>query len=419
MKSFLQYQQLDEAAEGKNLHLEHLEDELFNNGVKGGRAAINFLRSLRDMLKGDASAQVNITVKWDGAPAVFFGHDPEDGKFFVAKKGIFNKNPKVYKSHADIDADTSGDLSNKLKVAFDNLQNLRLGKSVYQGDLMFTKGDLKTETIDGEKLYTFQPNTIVYAVPVNSELGKEIATANMGIIIHTEYSGGDALADMTASFNIDVSGLGNAKGVWYQDASYKDVSGSATLTKKETTDLDVLLSKMGKAFNGIDSKEFAELLNMQAQLTGGIAGAGIKTYINSKIREGTNVNPKTASAEYTKYIETYFNEKQIAKVKTDKAKTQKAQMRDEYVRLLQKYQKTLTAVFAFYALIIEAKLIIVRKLESVKQLTKTFNRTDNGFQVTEPEGFVAVDKIGGSAVKLVDRLTFSYNNFTAAKNWTK
>jgi hypothetical protein len=207
--------------------------------------------------------------------------------------------------------------------------------------------------------------------------------------------------------------------LWYQDAEYKDVSGNATLTSKETTELDVILSKAGKAFRGINSKEFKEILKMQETMTGGIAGASIKTFINSKIRQQKNVNPKSAAADYTKYIETYFNDKQIAKVKTQKAKDQKAQLRDEYMRLTQKYQKTLVAAFAFYSLIDEGKILLVRKLESVKQLTKTFNRTDSGYEVTEPEGFVAVDKVGGNAVKLVDRLTFSYNNFTAAKNWTK
>jgi hypothetical protein len=418
MKSFSAYQQLNEAA-GKNLHLEHLEDELLNEGIKGGRAAINFLRSLRDMLKGDAKSAVNVTVKWDGAPAVFFGIDPEDGQFFVAKKGIFNKNPKVYKSHADIDADTSGDLSTKLKYSFDYLQKLDLGGNVYQGDLMFTANDLKSENIDGESLITFQPNTIVYAVPVNSELGAEIKKAKMGIVIHTKYSGGPTLQDMSASFNIDVSGMGKVSGLWYQDASYRDVSGNATFTSKELTEMDVVLSKLGKAFQQINSKEFAEILKMQDQLTGGLVGASLKTFINSQIRNQTYINPASASKEYTKYLVDYFNEKQIAKVKTEKAKTQKAQMRDEYVRLTQKYSKTLSAMFAFYSLINEAKILIVRKLESVKQMTRTFNRTDRGFEVTEPEGFVAVDKVDGKAVKLVDRLTFSYNNFTAAKNWTK
>ena len=417
MKSFLTYQQLDEQA-GKNLHLEHLEDEILNNGINGGRAAINFLRSLRDMLRGDASSKVNVTVKWDGAPAVFFGVDPEDNQFFVAKKGIFNKNPKVYKSHADIDADTSGDLSTKLKLSFDYLSKLKLGGDVYQGDLMFTKGDLGSETVDGEKLITFQPNTIVYAVPTDSDLGKTIKKSKVGIVIHTKYSGGPTLQDMSASFNVDVSKFGTVSGLWYQDAEYKDVSGKAMLTKKETTELDVLLSKAGKAFRGINSRDLNALLKMQDTMEGQFAGAKLKTFINSNIREQKYPNAKTASAEYYKYIET-FMQKQIDKVKTDKAKESKATIRDEYLRQVKKSAKTIAALFAFYQLIIDSKLLLVRKLESVSQLTKTFTRTDNGFEVTEPEGFVAVDKVGGSAVKLVDRLTFSYNNFTAAKNWTK
>lgn len=417
MIKFSAFQNLQEEA-GKNLHLEHLEDELFNNGIAGGRAAINFLRSLRDMLNGDATAAVNVTVKWDGAPAVFFGTDPEDGKFFVAKKGIFNKNPKTYKSYADIDADTSGDLNSKLKVAFDNLQKLKLGKSVYQGDLMFTN-DLKNETIGGEKLITFQPNTIVYAVPVNSDLAKEMKRAKMGIVIHTEYKGGPTLQDMSASFNIDVSGLGSTPDVWYQDASYRDTSGTLTFTKAEKTAMDVVLSKLGKTFQGINSKEFGEFLKLQSQFSGSIAGASVKTFINANIRKGQLVNPASAATEYTKYLEEYFNKKVIDAVKSDKAKQQKTELRDEVIRLARKLNNTIVSIFNFYNLIVEAKLLIVRKLESVKQLTRTFNRTDNGFEVTEPEGFVAVDKIGGSAVKLVDRLTFSYNNFTAAKNWSK
>ena len=88
--------------------MEHLEDSILNHGVNGTRDAINFLRSLRDMLAGTAKSKVNVSVKWDGAPAIFCGTDPSDGKFFVAKKGIFNKNPMVYKTNADIDADTVG-----------------------------------------------------------------------------------------------------------------------------------------------------------------------------------------------------------------------------------------------------------------------------------------------------------------------
>jgi len=188
---------LTEDKGGKNLHLEHLEDEILNFGVDGGRAALNFLRSLRDMLSGSARSSVNITEKWDGSPAVFAGIEPETGDFFVAKKSVFNATPKLYKTAKEIDDDLSGNLNSKFKVALKEFSKLGI-KNVLQGDLMFTD-DVTTETIDGTKYYTFQPNTIVYAVPVDSALGKTINKAKVGIVWHTTYTG-DTLQGMKASF---------------------------------------------------------------------------------------------------------------------------------------------------------------------------------------------------------------------------
>ena len=137
MKTFKTY--LSEASKaGKNTHMQHLEDAVIYGGVKGTREAIFALRSLRDMLAGNSNSSTDVTVKWDGAPAVFAGIDPEDGQFFVAKKGIFNKDPKVYKSEAEVRADTSGDLAEKLVIAFNELKDLGI-KNVIQGDIMFTK----------------------------------------------------------------------------------------------------------------------------------------------------------------------------------------------------------------------------------------------------------------------------------------
>ena len=201
MKTLKNY--LSEAA-GKNTHMTHIEDLIIDGGVKGARQAILALRSMRDMLSGNTKAPIDITVKWDGAPAVFAGEDPSDGKFFVAKKGIFAKTPKVYKSHADIDADTSGDLSKKLKLAFDHLKDLGI-KDVIQGDFMFDASDLKKETINGVKHITFHPNTILYAVPTNTRLAKEIQRAKVGIIWHTSYSG-KSFENMKAEFGRDIVG---------------------------------------------------------------------------------------------------------------------------------------------------------------------------------------------------------------------
>ena len=84
----------DYIVEDKNTHLEHLEDEIINNGSQDARTAIEFLKSIKDMLQG-AEGGSQISVKWDGAPAIFCGTNPENGKFFVATKSLFNATPKI------------------------------------------------------------------------------------------------------------------------------------------------------------------------------------------------------------------------------------------------------------------------------------------------------------------------------------
>ena len=407
---------LTEDKGGKNLHLEHLEDEIINYGVNGGRAAINFLQSLRDMLAGSARSSVNMTVKWDGAPAIFAGIDPEDGKFFVAKKSVFNVNPKLYKTNAEIDADVSGALVSKFKIALAEFSKLGI-KGVLQGDLMFTD-DVSTDTIEGTKYYTFQPNTIVYAVPVDSKLGSIIKKAKIGIVWHTTYSG-KTLPDMKASFGVNISGLSKPSSVWQDDASYRDVSGKATFNEKETTQITAILSQTGKTFQRINAPMLNKFLKLQNSLTGGLIGASLKTYTNSKVRVGEKVsNPKKHAQCYIKWVEMSL-QKQIDKIKSVKGKEKYINIQKEYMREFSKHTNNLTMVLTFQNLLIDAKMQIVKKLNSVKGLTDTFIRTSNGYKVTNPEGYVAIDRVSGGAVKLVDRMEFSFNNFTAIKAWDK
>ena len=414
MKTFLELLQEDHA--GKNLHLEHLEDEIINNGVAGGRAAINFLQSLRDMLSGSSRSSINMTVKWDGAPAIFAGIDPSDGKFFVAKKSVFNVNPKLYKTNAEIDDDLSGDLNAKFKVALAEFSKLGI-KGVIQGDLMFTD-DLSTETIEGVSYYTFQPNTIVYAVPVDSDLGKVMKTAKVGVVWHTTYTG-SALQDMKASFGVDISKLTKTSSVWMDDATYKDVSGKATFTQKETDAVTKILSNTGKTFQKINAPMLRQFLKLQDSLTGVLSGASLKTYNNSKVRVGEIIkNPKQHASGYVKWVENSI-QKHIDKVKSDKGKEKYKNIQKEYVRDFKKHVNNLTQIITFQNLLVDAKMQIVKKLNSVKGLTDTFIRTPNGYKVTNPEGYVAIDRVSGGAVKLVDRMEFSFNNFTAIKAWDK
>ena len=408
---------LTEDKAGKNLHLEHIEDEILNFGVSGGRAAINFVQSLRDMLSGSARSSVNMTVKWDGAPAIFAGTDPSDGKFFVAKKSVFNVNPKLYKTNAEVDADVSGDLNAKFKVALAEFSKLGI-KGVLQGDLMYTSNDLSKETIEGISYYTFQPNTIVYAVPIDSTLGKVIKSSKIGVVWHTTYTGNN-LQDMKASFGANISGLKTVSSVWMDDATYKDVSGKATMTAKETASVTKSLSNAGSTFQKINSPMLSKFLNLQNTFTGNLSGASLKTYNNSKVRQGKPVsNPKSHAQGYVSWVEDTF-QKQIDKLKTQSRKDTLENKKKEISRELQKHTSNLTNVIAFQNYIVEAKMGIVRKLNTVKGLTNTFIKTANGFKVTNPEGYVAIDRISGNAVKLVDRMEFSFNNFTAIKAWDK
>jgi len=412
----ISFKELSEDKGGKNLHLEHLEDEIINYGVDGGRAALNFLRSLRDMMAGASRSSVNMTVKWDGAPAIFAGIDPEDGKFFVAKKSVFNVSPKLYKTEAEINADLSGALVGKFKIALSEFSKLGI-KGVLQGDLMFTD-DVETETIDDVKYYTFQPNTIVYAVPTDSQFGKIINKAKIGIVWHTTYTG-DALQDMKASFGVNISSLNKPSSVWMDDATYKDTSGKSTFTKSETEKVTEILGKVGKTFQKINANKLRSFIALQNGMTGALAGASLKTYNNSKVRAGETVsNPGAHAKGYEKWVEEHI-QKQINKAKSPAGKKKYENIQKEYVREAKKHTGNLKEIITFQNYLVDAKMLIVKKLNSVKQLTDTFIKTANGFKVTNPEGFVAIDRVSGGAVKLVDRMEFSFNNFTAVKNWDK
>ena len=402
---------LNEAKEGKNLHLEHIEDEVLNRGVPGARDAINFLQSLRDMLAGHAQSKVNVTTKWDGAPAVFCGINPENGKFFVGTKGVFNANPKLNYTDADIDANhTSAGLNSKLKVALRYLPKLGI-KGVLQGDMMFAKGDIAEKNIDGENYITFQPNTIVYAVPSDAKLARMMLSAQMGIVFHTSYTG-KTMADMKASFNIDIGHLTTTKDVWFRDASFTDASGTATFTAEETSTITNTLSQAGRTFQSINA------LNLNRISASEIIMTYIKTFNNTKVRAGQAIRDTRAHTfELTRWVEAKLN-KDISDAKKADTKKKRIKEKTEIMRFFNNAAKDLKAIFDLMNLLVTAKNMIVKKLQQMRQVTNTFLRTDDGFKITNPEGFVAVDRLKGNAVKLIDRLEFAHANFNATKNWS-
>ena len=394
---------LTEAA-GKNLHLEHLEDEILNFGIAGGRSAINFLQALRDMFAGKSGSAMSVTVKWDGAPAIFAGPHPETGKFFVAKKSLFNKTPKFYHTNAEINADLSGELASKFKTALKYFSKLGMTQ-ILQGDLMFTN-DVGTKDIDGESHYTFQPNTILYAVPVNSKIGKEIGRAKIGIVWHTTYSG-STIDGLSASFGAKIPSKSSA--VWQDDATYRDVSGKATFTASETVSVTKLLSQAGSQFQRVDAMSFNKFLRWQDKMPPGVS---FKTYLNTYTRAGKKLPP---SGKVVQMYFKHFNDWWIKNKGNNDV--QKKNLRNHLAEI-RKATNALKNVIDFMSYLIQAKLMIVKKMNQATGLARTFVRTPNGLKVVAPEGYVAIDHTGG-AVKIVDKLEFSFNNFSAAKAWDK
>ena len=400
----------DYITEQKNTHMTHIEDKVLYGGVDGTRQAILALRSLRDALSGVHEGSVS--VKWDGAPAIFAGTDPRDGEFFVAKKGVFNKEPKVYKTNADIDADTSGDLAKKLKVALAELPSLGI-KGEIQGDFLFGPGDLKTSKIKGKDYLTFHPNTIVYAIPADTTMAKEIKKAKIGMVWHTSYTG-NSFETMKANYNYDASGLRKTSGVFSTDANLKDMT-SFTMSAKDTEEVTGHLSQAGKLFNQVAGSTLRELEgNKQlAQM--------IEQFNNTYVRQGTVI---TDTRRHVNNLINYIKQKYQKEI--DKLKTPEGRQRknDALTKVLEffsdKNRQSLQRIFDLQKVIVLAKLKLINILDKLNK-TKTFLKTRRGYRVTGQEGYVAVDKLGGDAVKIVDRMEFSFANFSPSilKGWDK
>jgi len=423
---------LCESAAGKNTHIEHIEDLIYNEGYMGAQKALNYLEGIRQMLaQGEGAPQTKITVKWDGAPAIVCGTDPADGKFFVGTKSVFAINqPKICKSATDIHRfyPEQEELANKLMAALKYLKSLGIG-NVLQGDLMFTPGDVTTANFPNqlgvdEQYYIFTPNTITYAVPVASALGKRIAQAKIGIIFHTAYEGA-SMPEMTAQFGASVSGLSPSNSVWFDDATYKDYTGRASLTPSEDSDIRAVLSAAASTFRKISESDFNRII-----FTGRTTKSGseeytefanyIKPFVNSMVRDGQIIDNPT---DFLKnFLEFYKSrqESEIAKLKTGPTGTaaqnrlQKIKDKEEF---MVKNSNTLLGILAIYKRIVEIKLLLIKKMQQIEHIG-AFIKTDAGYRVTAPEGFVAIGH-DGNAVKLVDRIEFSRANFQANKTWKK
>ena len=422
MYTFKQFTILNEG--NKNTHLEHIEDELINQGAPGVEKAFELFNILLNTLSGHTETAMNITTKWDGAPAIFAGTDPADGKFFVGTKAVFGKIPKMNKRISDIDKNhkdvrrgeslqDKSSLRKKLKIAFKALKEVGIDGYVVQGDMLYIKDMIKSVVIDGEKHIAFKPNTITYTVPEKSDLAKEMLNSTMGIVFHTLYTGGPTIHDLQASFGFDASKLIKSSKVWFDDANFKDVSGQVNLTVEEQNHIRESLRTARNDFWQV--KEVFDFLHENDKYT--TLRSDLKVHINGALKSHKAFEQDAqifASSFISKYIEK--TTKEINSLKTERGQLRRKQALDQTVNFLNDNRSNIEMMYDMYLKIMDIKLIFVDKLSRLRAMDSFIEQPDGSFVVTKPEGFVAVDHIGG-ATKLVDRIEFAVANFDPNKKF--
>lgn len=397
MISFTQHLQ-----EAKNTHITHLEDDIFLTGHDGAMNSIRFAREVLSAFSSKSATQLNVSVKWDGAPAIFAGINPENGKFFVGTKGVFNKNPKLNYTKADIKKNHSGGLVQRLTYCLDYLPELNI-KGIIQGDMLFVDTDVTEQKIDGKSYLTFTPNTITYTVEKGTPLAREISSAKMGIVWHTSYNGKD-ISSLAASPGVDAASLRKSKNVWFDDAQIKNLSGTVTFTAAESNKIEKALNAAEQYANRL--KGFLNFLSRNEELR-----SYLEMYVNSMVKIGSGDLSIDTFQSFVEERETGRINKLKQQTAIDRGKEKLLQLK----KTINHYSSALNAMFTLHKTLRDVKMAIMRKLDTISSFGH-FVKTENGFRVTGAEGFVIGD-MDGKTVKLVDRLEFSRINFTAAKNW--
>tara|TARA_A100000164_G_scaffold36786_1_gene28172 strand:- start:581 stop:1801 length:1221 start_codon:yes stop_codon:yes gene_type:complete len=397
----------------KNTHLEHLEDSILLDGEQGANDAFMFLDELARVFTGVQKNNFKITTKWDGAPAVFCGIYPGTDKFFVGTKSVFNVNAKINFTEEDVDHNhgSSPGLAVKLKDCLKYLPELGV-EGVAQGDLLFTD-DKEKKKINGTDCIIFQPNTITYCIPKEDDLYDKASKAKVGVVFHTSYKGTD-IGSMNASFGYDVSKLKDSGNVLVLSAETGQLGKDVLLTEKEKGSLQKLKSISTTSLKSASSflDEVADQIKSKDQL---VIGTRLKIFFNKYVREGKKLpSDKVFVKEFQEYFETEVR-KAADKLKTPKGKAQKLNKLYAGLDAIKDKEKALKSTVNLYSALQSAKELFIRKLETGERFG-TYLRTENGYKITAPEGYVAIQE-GSNAVKLVDRLSFSVANFNVEKNW--
>lgn len=396
--SFLSFSEFIELDEATNTHSTHAEDAFILNGPNDIQPIIDTLVSIVTNLKSRKAPPVS--VKIDGAPALFVSYT--NGKFFIATKSLFNKEPKINFTTSDIDKNHPGGLGETLKVFLKYLPKVIPddGK-LYQGDVLFTNSTLHRKVIDGVESFTWQPNTILYSVPVNSEIGNKIRTAKCGICFHTRYTW-DGLDTKTLSvldFNVRKEMFKNTSEVYITDPYVMDISKEVFLNpaqeerlKKNIASIKSLSSKINYA--KIQDPKINPLLMI---------------YINTFYKGNTVGADNEKARGFSTWLKARMD-KEVGEKKTQKGKDgviakYEPLMKDDW-------SKILLPVFQMHTILNDSKLIVKSLLDKISVSKNFYVKSDGTLVAAGNEGYV-VTTGDVKGIKLVNRGEFSSVNFSS------
>ena len=382
---------LTEALDVEKLkHLEHVEDHIIHGGHEGVSHAADTLNDVHDFMSGKKT-DTKITTKYDGAPSVVFGVNPENGKFFVGSKSVFNASPKINYTDKDIEENHghAPGLVAKLKLALKELPKIMPKKGgIYQGDLMFGREDVQ----DAGNKFSFTPNTITYSAEKNSEHGIKIANSKIGIVVHTQYLGKRGkhakLSDMNADFNVNQKSFPDNKDVFRVNPEVQ----AAKISGMEKKEYKKHLEDAASEYKSQDM-DIHEVLDGHDIL--------LKTYINSTVRDGS----KPSAGAYQKFLQTKY-ERELEKLKSEKTRTAKQDEMNTILTHVKSHKKQFDSILKMHDSLQKAKDVLTKSLSNS---AVTGFETTIGGKPTKPEGFVAIKN--GRPSKLVDRAEFSRANF--------
>jgi len=388
-KSFLK-----EEAEGKKLqHIAHPEDRPLMHGHEGFEHAHAALMNAHAHMKAGHKSS-NLTMKYDGSPAIIFGHHPENGKFFVATKSIGNKNPKINHTHADIDKNHghSPGLASKLHTALDHLKKVAPKTGVFHGDLMHTKEDHHIHEeylVEAKDKVSFTPNTITYTA--KGEDAKKIKKSKIGVVVHQQYHGKD-IHSLTASPHVDTSKFKEHPDVHLHGAEHD------TSKIKHSEENESGFHKHMGAAKEIHDTHGHKMYNAVHPKHSGESGH-LATYINSTVRSNSVPNVKDLKS----HVQAHYDAK-AAKVSTDKAKAAHTAEGNAQVAHIEKNKAHYGNLLSMHHHLAQAKNHLVKSLETHE------GRYEHHIagKKSKPEGFVVNSEHGPD--KLVNRSEFAREN---------